>query len=138
MSTSSSGSDGSAWATRYTYDASGRLLKTTSGKQGEKAAETIYSYNADGKLVKITKSEAPQNPTVFHYDKNGRKTKVQVSRAVVDYRSGVAVAGSPFQTADNAPNLPGGGTATTVYDEHDRATEVQVRDATGGLRRSSG
>ena len=32
-----------------------------------------------------------------------------------------------------APNLPGGGTATTIYDEHDRATEVQVRDASGEI-----
>jgi YD repeat-containing protein len=128
----SSGSSGAGWVTRYTYDASGRLLKTTSGKPGEKAVETILSYNDDGKLVKITKSDAPENPTVFHYDENGRKTKVQVSRAV-DFRSDVAFAGPPFQTADNAPNLPGGGTATTIYDEHDRATEVQVRDATGEL-----
>ena len=98
----------------------------------KRCRETIFSYNDDGKLVKITKSDAPENPTVFHYDENGRKTKVQGSRAV-DYRSGVASCGSPFQIADNAPNLPGGGTATTIYDEHDRATKVQVRDAQGDL-----
>jgi hypothetical protein len=57
---------------------------------------------------------------------------VQVSRAA-DYRSGRGVAGSPFEVADMAPNLPGGGTATTVFDEHDRPTEVQVRDARGEL-----
>lgn len=31
------------------------------------------------------------------------------------------------------PNLPGGGSATTTYDEHDQPTEVQVRDAEGAL-----
>jgi hypothetical protein len=35
--------------------------------------------------------------------------------------------------ADRAPNLPGGGSVTTIYDEHDRGTEVQVRDANGEL-----
>jgi YD repeat-containing protein len=133
VDTRSSGSDGSGWVTCYTYDGSGRLLKTTSGKEGEKAAETIFSYNDNGKLVKISRSDAPENPTVFHYDENGRKTKVQVFRAV-DYRSGIFEASlSPFQIADNAPNLPGGGTATTIYDERDRATEVQVRGANGEL-----
>ncbi|OLC99802.1 MAG: hypothetical protein AUH86_01710 [Acidobacteria bacterium 13_1_40CM_4_58_4] len=50
-----------------------------------------------------------------------------------DYRPNTAVAGSPFQIADMAPNLPGGGSATTVYDENDRPAEVQVRDAQGEL-----
>jgi hypothetical protein len=57
---------------------------------------------------------------------------VQVSRPA-DYRPNTGVAGSPFQVADRAPNLPGGGSATTVYDEHDRPAEVQVRDAQGEL-----
>jgi hypothetical protein len=39
--------------------------------------------------------------------------------------------GSPMQAADRRPNLPGGGTATTTYDENDRPTEVQIRDAKG-------
>jgi hypothetical protein len=39
----------------------------------------------------------------------------------------------PFEVADRAPNLPGGGTATTIYDEYDRATEVQVRDGNGNV-----
>jgi hypothetical protein len=45
----------------------------------------------------------------------------------------VASGGSPFDAASRAPNLPGGGSATTIYDEHDRATEVMVRDANGDL-----
>jgi hypothetical protein len=57
---------------------------------------------------------------------------VQVSRPE-DYLPNAAFSGSPFQVADAPPNLPGGGSATTVYDEHDRPTEVQVRDAQGEL-----
>jgi hypothetical protein len=34
----------------------------------------------------------------------------------------MAVAGSPFGGCRHAPNLPGGGSATTVYDEDDRPT----------------
>lgn len=38
-----------------------------------------------------------------------------------------------LRAADIAPNLPDGGTTTTIYDEHDRPTEVQVRDTHGEL-----
>jgi hypothetical protein len=50
-----------------------------------------------------------------------------------DYRPNTAFAGSPFEIATMGPNLPGGGTATTVYDEHDRPTEIQAHDAQGEL-----
>jgi hypothetical protein len=132
LSTRSSGSDGPVWVMRHTYDASGRLLKIASGNQGEQPAETIFVYNDNGDLAKTTGSDAPENPAAFHYDDRGRRTKVQVSRAE-DYRPNMASAGSPFEILDCPPNLPGGGTATTIYDEHDRATEVEVRDAEGEL-----
>lgn len=100
VATLSSNSNGSQWVTRYAYDASGRLLKTTSGVGGQAITETTCSYEIS---------------------------------CPADYRPNTAVAGSPFEVADRAPNLPGGGSATTIYDEHDRATEVQVRDAKGEL-----
>jgi YD repeat-containing protein len=125
-------SDGSGWVMRYIYDASGHLLKTTTGKEGEPSQETDYSYDGQGRLLNITYSHAPDNPVTFRYDERGRKTKVQVSRPA-DYRPNTAVGGSPFEVADMAPNLPGGGSASTIYDEDDRPTEVQVRDAQGQL-----
>lgn len=125
-------SDGSEWVTRYIYDTSGHLLKTAGGKEGEPSQETNYSYDGQGRQLNITDSRTPDNPITFHFDERGRKTKVQVSRPE-DYRPNTAVAGSPFQVADMAPNLPGGGGATTIYDEDDRPTEVQVRDAKGKL-----
>jgi len=125
-------SDDIDWVTRNIYDASGRLLRTASGREVQKPTETVFSYDNNGKLVKITRTNAPENPTVFLYDDHGRKTEVQVSRAV-DYRPTTASAGSPFEIAHMPPNLPGGGTATTIYDEHDRAKEVQVRDDKGEL-----
>src|SRR5207302_73502 len=47
--------------------------------------------------------------------------------------SNTATGGGPFESLGLPPNLPGGGTSTTIYDEHDRPTEVEVRDAKGEL-----
>jgi len=123
--------DGSEWGTRYTYDASGRLLKTESGKDGEPKTETRYIYDDQGRLQKIDNGNS-QNPVTFRYDEHGRKTKIQTTKAS-DYRPNVATGGSPFEAADMPPNLPDGGVATTTYDEHDRPTEVQVRNSQGEL-----
>lgn len=129
----SSNSDGSEWVTRYSYDPSGRLLKTRWGIEGQAGMETNYYYDQQGRLQNISYGSRPDNPVIFRYDDHGRKSKIEISRPA-DYRSGIAVeAGSPFEATDQAPNLPGGGSATTIYDEHDRATEVQVLDAHGEL-----
>jgi hypothetical protein len=126
-------SDGSEWTMHYTYDASGRLLKIASGVEGRAMTETTYSYDHQGTLQSIRSGERPENPITFRYDEHGRKTKVQSSRAA-DYRPDVASGGSPFDALDMAPpNLPGGGSTTTIYDEHDRATRVEVRDAEGTI-----
>jgi YD repeat-containing protein len=133
VSTRWSNSDGSEFVTQYTYDLSGRLLKMSQGNETEKLAETVYSYGDDGRLLKVTNSRTADNPVVFRYDDHGSKTKVQASRAA-DYRPNLASnADALFESADTPPNLPGGGTATTIYDEQDRPVEVQVRDANGEL-----
>ncbi len=132
MSTTESNGDDSEWQTRFTYDSSGRLLKTTSGNTGEKPTETIYSYDEKGHLLTIRSSNRPDNPITFHYDEQGRKTQMQISRPE-DYQPNMAQGGSPFEAADRPPNLPGGGSATTIYDEQDRPVEVQVRDQKGEL-----
>jgi len=125
-------SDGSGWVTGFNYDASGRLLKTTSGVESGAMKETTYFYDSSGRLQDIRDETRPNNPITFTYDEHGRKTKTEVSRPE-DYQPNTAIAGSPFEVADRAPNLPGGGSATTFYDEHDRATEVEVRDGQGKL-----
>lgn len=132
LATRSGNSDGSQWVVRYEYDASGRKLKIVSGVEGTAPTNTIYSYDQQGRLQNISNDARPDIPVSFHYDEHGRKTKIEISRSA-DYRPNTAVAGSPFEVVDRAPNLPGGGSATTIYDEHDRPTEVQVRDANGEL-----
>lgn len=131
LSTRSRNSDGSQWVTRYEYSNSAQLLKTASGIEGQALTETTYSYD-QGRLARITTGSRSETPVFFRYDDHGGKTKVQTSRAS-DYRPNMATAGSPFEAADMAPNLPDGGTTTTIYDEHDTPTEVQVRDTNGEL-----
>lgn len=132
LGTRSLNSDGSHWITRNEYSNSGQLLKSGSGTEGQALTETTYSYDSQHRLQKITTDRKSETPILFRYDEQERKTKIETSRAS-DYRSNFAIAGSPFEAADRAPNLPDGGTTTTLYDEHDRPIEVQVRDSSGEL-----
>jgi hypothetical protein len=125
-------SDGSEWVSRMLYDSSGNFLKHECGNVGESTTESVYTYDNQGRLLKVTNSAKPDNPVSFHYDDRGRKTKLEVSLPE-DYRPNCADARSPFAAADSAPNLDGGGSATTFYDDQDRPTEVHVRDAQGEL-----
>jgi hypothetical protein len=118
--------DGSARVRKYSYDRTGKLLKISQGVEGQPAGEAVYSDDEQGRLRAIADSAHPGSSASFRYDQSGRKTKVQMARAE-DYVPNVGVAGDPFERA-NAPNLPGGGSVVTVYDEHDRPVEVQTRD----------
>jgi YD repeat-containing protein len=131
LSTRMLNSDGSEWVAQRNYDASGRMIRSNWGNNGETNAETVYSYDSRGRLLRITDSNRPDNHVTFHYDEHGRKTAMQMFSAA-DYRPNVAVAGSPFE-ALGRPNLPGGGSTTTIYDEQDRPSEIQVHDAQGRL-----
>jgi hypothetical protein len=130
--TRSRNSDASEWVTRYTYDASGNLLKVAYGNEGEATTETVYFHDSQGRLLSVVDSRKPDNPITVHYDELGKKTMAQIFRSE-DYHPNTAFGGSPFEIAAMGPNLPGGGSATTIYDEHDRPTEIQARDAQGEL-----
>ena len=132
LSTCSRNTDGSEWVMRYEYSNSGQLRKTASGIDGQTLTETTYSHDPQGRLEKITTDSKSETPVCFRYDEHGGKTKIQTSRPS-DYRPNTASGGSPFEAADMTPNLPDGGITTTIYDEHDRPTEVQVRDTSGEL-----
>lgn len=123
--------DGSTWAEDYIYNSSGQLLKSIRGKEGEQALAIVNSYDDFGRILS-TRSNRPKDTVLYNYDESGRKTKTQVSQPE-DYVANCSAAGSPFTVADRAPNLPGGGSATTFYDEHDRPIEVEIRDSSGEL-----
>lgn len=129
-------SDGSSWITRYEYSPSGQPLKAVSGVDGKTDKTLFYIYDDQGRLQKIVPDKPGDGtfsqPISFHYDQQGRKTSTVTSSAA-DYRPNTATGGGPFESLGLPPNLPGGGTATTIYDEHDRPSEVEVRDAKGEL-----
>ena len=85
--------------------------------------ESRIEFTREGMRVgKVDRSDA-----TFGIDQAGRKVRVRVSRPE-DYVMRSA-GGSPFSIADRRPNLPGGGTATTYYDDSDRPVEVQIRSS---------
>jgi YD repeat-containing protein len=131
--TRSSNSNGSQWVTRYSYDPSGRLLKTASGDEGQATTETIYSYDHGGRLQNISGGDRLTARSLLATTSAAEKLRSKSLVQPFTVRPGVAEAGPLFEAAGGAPNLPGGGSATTLYDEQDRATEVHVRDASGEL-----
>jgi hypothetical protein len=124
--------DSSYWIVRYEYAPSGRLLKIASGNDEKSLSVTSYIYDEQGHIQKIVTDRQSDKPVSFHYDQHGRKTSIETSTAE-DYQPNLATDGGPFEALAHAPNLPGGGTATTIYDDQDRPSEIQVRDATGQL-----
>jgi YD repeat-containing protein len=127
----SGNSDGSQWVTRYDYEASGRLLRTASGVEGTALTETTYSYDQQGRLRNISDGSKPDSPVAYRYDEQGRRSKIEILRPEDQRSAAMGVDLSPFDSTEALPHPPGGGSATTIYDEHDRATEIQVRDADG-------
>ncbi len=127
------------YVTRYTYTASGQLERMKREKGGDADGETVYRYDDRGRLESITNSKDPGNPIAFHYDAEGRKSKVAIAKPV-EAPEGVgermAISYSPeylFDAGSGSPSLPDGGSAETLYDDHDRPTEVQTRDAGGEI-----
>jgi len=127
----------SLYVTRYTYNESGQLLRMTRERDGEADGETVYRYDDRGRLESITNSKDLGNPIAFHYDANGRRSKVAIAKPVERAEGsfeGRAVSYSPeylFEVETSSPSVPDGGSAVTLFDEHDRPIEVQTRNANG-------
>ncbi len=132
LRSTSQDSAGSKMSTIYSYDPSGLLLRILRGQAGRPDTEVTYRYDEQRRPKQIVYSERPDDPVSFRYDERGRKVKYQPSRAE-DYRRSLSYGGSPFEIADRAPNLPGGGMSITYYDDRDRPAEVQVCDAEGNI-----
>lgn len=132
----SSGEHGSEFVTRYTRNSAGQLLRTTQEDDGKTVSETIYRYDDQGRLQSITASKDPDNPIAFRYDANGRKQKIAIAKPI-DLPSGAGAIShsveASFEEAGSAQALPEGGSTVTLYDEHDRPTEIQTRNANGEI-----
>lgn len=126
---------GAEWAVRRSYGTFGPVLESKF-KDGVGEGEYIFDYSVDGRLQSITDSSRPKNPMIFQYAANGYKAKIQTSRAD-DYIPVTSSRRMGFADMDRPPNLQGGGSAVTTYDEHDRPTTIEVRDSNGDLVRKA-
>ncbi|MGA8086001.1 MAG: hypothetical protein WCA10_01765 [Terracidiphilus sp.] len=131
------GFDGTESATRYIYSESGQLLrKTTQSSSGEPQEQVVYQYDNQGRLQSITDSRDPNNPIAFRYDANGKKTKIAIAHPFDLPQGPDAISRNveaSFESAGSAATLPEGGSAVTLYDEHDRPTEIQTCNASGKI-----
>ena len=130
----SSSEHGSVFATRYARNAAGQMLRATQEDDSKTVSETIYRYDDQGRLHSITDSKDPNDPIAFRYDANGRKRKIAIAQPI-DLPSETGTVShsveASFEEAGGAQSLPDGGSAVTLYDEHDRPTEIQNRNANG-------
>jgi len=126
----SGNSDGSEWATSYTYQPDGRLIKTAAGKVGAApSSETTYSYDKEGRLLEL--KSGGRTRTRYQYDDKGRKSVVESydpkplppNVAYEAHWEGSDMGFIPFP----------GGSLTTSYSEQEVATDAQLRDAEGKL-----
>lgn len=134
FATSIRNSDGSEWVTTHTYHADGRLVRIVSGKLGAAGIESLYSYDEAGRLFTITKNNENHDRIDFQYDERGRQTAIQFSLRVQEsYERGVGFVGNLWRAAEAGRGIPSGGNVTTIYDDHDQPTELQIRYAEGQL-----
>lgn len=123
------------YVTRYTYSDAGQLMRTAFEQDGKITGETRYRYDEKGRLQEITDSRDPDNPIAFRYDAMGRKTKIAIAQPPKEAGLGAVSASTEymFETQSRPIGLAEGGSTTTLYDEHDRPTEIQTRNANGEI-----
>lgn len=129
------GMDAKDSVTRYTYSPTGQLLRMARERNGEPDGELVYRYDGQGRLESIADSKDPGNPIAFRYDADGRKTKIAIAQPPKQPGPGAVSASTEyfFQTESAPIGLPEGGSTTTLYDQRDRPTEVQTRNANGEI-----
>ncbi len=129
--------DGTEMVTRYTYGATGQLLrKTIQNNKGDALGEIIYHYDDQGRLQNITNSTDFNNPIAFRYDADGMKTKLAISKPINLPEGTTAVSQSIQHLFDDEGSMVSrldNGSTITLYDERDRPIEVQLYDANGAL-----
>lgn len=121
------------YVTTYTYDTAGRLASksTSSGSSDADRIDVAYTYDDKGRLLGVNPSKGNFGVT-YEYDVHDAKLRVD-HLPVFKLEPNTAVGMKPWESSDLAFLPPSGGTVTTVYDEHNRPVEGQVRDADGRL-----
>jgi YD repeat-containing protein len=88
-----------------TYDADGRLVKTTTGKSGEPATESLYTYDDVGRLLSITSNPQAGGRTDFRYDAEGRKIAIQTFDAETLQRTRMSRMGVRYRVTLKADSI---------------------------------
>lgn len=128
--------DGSVPRQVRVYDEGGRLAESQCWSNDLLTRRVVHTYDASGRSVSaatVDAAGARHETERCRYDENGRKTKV-VFLTVPDTGGVSCSTGScgtmySVEGTDVAYSAPGATTITTLYDEHERPSEVVFRDA---------
>src|ERR1035441_6049823 len=115
--------DGSISRTTYAYNQAGQILETRSESE-DGPFKTIYTYDGSGRLVRtliIKENGNESGSEAFNYDAGGRKTGIRFHPGLRGKlaRTALFVSGGG----------PDPATITTTYDDHDQPAEVLVHNA---------
>lgn len=119
--------DGSAWRTTNDYSETGDLIATSNyDASGRLTNQVRYMYSYDDKGRPIAEQRFMSNgetyaPTVYRYDAEGRRTKIQTSSFTAEDNSMIGIEGTNTSiAAHNAKRIE------TSYDEREATIEVRI------------
>jgi RHS Repeat len=113
------------------YAIDGRLL-VWRGRIFLDRVERVYSYDATGRVIGVTGGGADVSDK-FHYDEQGRRTRVRTVPARPGQKGRMMASPMSFDFIEEGDLLCGGGTITTRYNDDDQPIESLVHDASGEL-----
>jgi YD repeat-containing protein len=122
--------DGTKGVESLTYDADGHLLHTSWGAK-DGSSDATYNYDAQGRLISITGGK--DWTAAFEYDDQGRKTRIVKSENAPSTKD--RALGASIDSEDLFLVPPPGGIVKTSFNERDQAVESQVYTS-GGERMS--
>jgi hypothetical protein len=127
------GADAPEWISTNTYDPDGRLVKSSSGAPGKPQFIVMRTYDEKGRLKTVTHEPAQSGQFEIYYNEKGLKNTIRTFDFEVPLPERSTLGHSPWDDAASGFGVPKGGNVTTAYDEHDQATELQVRGAEGNI-----
>jgi hypothetical protein len=132
--------DGSVPREVRLYDEAGRLTEDQWWSNDVLTTRVLHTYDGGGRsasAVTVDADGTKHETERCQYDENGRKTKV-VFLPVPETSGATCSTGScgtmyGVEGTDVAYSAPGAATSTTIYDEHERPSEVVFHDASNAL-----
>lgn len=121
---------GPDYVTTYAYDSAGHLVKQTFGFDGQADTQqsSTFVYDDKGRITSTAYGSGTQTVRYEYGEQDGRKRRIE-QLPTFETKPDTAVGGQQWENGDLHIFPASGGTVTTIYDEHDRPIEAQVRDA---------